>query len=688
MAPPCRIYKCSRGGCGFATEDRSQLKACAQCKQALYCCREHQVEHWKSGGHRHECCTPQDNLDSFVGTFFGPGEGPSNINNTVAELLTGAVEDAVLRNKSERTPSGVACGCGLHESYGNRPVVISDMWCPIIEQDTFESTLSNNDNAAAAALDLYLPPVPPALVRRAAAYMQSKLGANVIDKANHQLCWRVWMEFSTGGIKAEEWPQVLSNPMLEPHILFLCYEKDDSNPNRAVSLELVQKSLRSMLWVQQANLLQHRIPVEACQQGASLIGKTLKLNSGIEMVHFTDPAICFPKYTEMQQDWFHRHQSQPWEYVGEPCKELPLIRSPVVAYCCREENWFLIRFNPSIHVPVSLHPSMEGDRRIVRRDLTAEEGDIVFLKVLIAAAEFGDVCAIYGCFDPAQQAAVALKQEDVFIEAVEKLLVPLKTQCGDEGRKHASYFDHEIGLTHELRAATFARRGNMEEARAEQLAAARAFHRSAEATRTFTPSRHIRAIRFRSLGSALTKLGDFAAAKRAFLWATTDPLAWLAGGYTKTVREIPLWYSFRKLWEMEQMTETEQQEECVRILKADRSMTKKLFQSNKGKYLGPCRFCKKTLNSSRYSDAHCGKCHARYCDRDCQRNHWPEHKYECTVKDNNISRDCRKHLGTCSDETRALLSSIPWGDLACTITLSEAARLADEFEARQSTRTP
>ena len=45
------IKKCALATC----MQHKDLKACSACNEVVYCCREHQVEHFKEGGHRFIC---------------------------------------------------------------------------------------------------------------------------------------------------------------------------------------------------------------------------------------------------------------------------------------------------------------------------------------------------------------------------------------------------------------------------------------------------------------------------------------------------------------------------------------------------------------------------------------------------------------------------------------------------------
>jgi hypothetical protein len=52
---PLQLGTCSLlPSCGFLTGPvLCKFKRCSQCKQALYCCREHQKDHWKE--HKRNC---------------------------------------------------------------------------------------------------------------------------------------------------------------------------------------------------------------------------------------------------------------------------------------------------------------------------------------------------------------------------------------------------------------------------------------------------------------------------------------------------------------------------------------------------------------------------------------------------------------------------------------------------------
>jgi len=52
--------KCAICGAKSNTDTAGgQLQECARCHSVVYCCREHQVLHWKKGGHKQECMPKQ-----------------------------------------------------------------------------------------------------------------------------------------------------------------------------------------------------------------------------------------------------------------------------------------------------------------------------------------------------------------------------------------------------------------------------------------------------------------------------------------------------------------------------------------------------------------------------------------------------------------------------------------------------
>jgi len=54
-------YCCALGRCVVAKE----LRACSACSETNYCCREHQVEHFKEGGHKLICPGSKKKILSF-----------------------------------------------------------------------------------------------------------------------------------------------------------------------------------------------------------------------------------------------------------------------------------------------------------------------------------------------------------------------------------------------------------------------------------------------------------------------------------------------------------------------------------------------------------------------------------------------------------------------------------------------
>ena len=58
MQPPASVQEAGCGVCGRQTRadgKPGKLLRCSRCKSVVYCCKEHQLAHWKRGGHKHEC---------------------------------------------------------------------------------------------------------------------------------------------------------------------------------------------------------------------------------------------------------------------------------------------------------------------------------------------------------------------------------------------------------------------------------------------------------------------------------------------------------------------------------------------------------------------------------------------------------------------------------------------------------
>lgn len=54
----CALARC-------AENEKEKLKACSACNQVVYCCKEHQTEHYKEGGHKLVCAGRKDKALSF-----------------------------------------------------------------------------------------------------------------------------------------------------------------------------------------------------------------------------------------------------------------------------------------------------------------------------------------------------------------------------------------------------------------------------------------------------------------------------------------------------------------------------------------------------------------------------------------------------------------------------------------------
>ena len=46
---------CALGKCITSESPQQKLQFCAACKEVKYCCRDHQIEHFKEGGHKLVC---------------------------------------------------------------------------------------------------------------------------------------------------------------------------------------------------------------------------------------------------------------------------------------------------------------------------------------------------------------------------------------------------------------------------------------------------------------------------------------------------------------------------------------------------------------------------------------------------------------------------------------------------------
>ena len=122
--------------------------------------------------------------------------------------------------------------------------------------------------------------------------------------------------------------------------------------------------------------------------------------------------------------------------------------------------------------------------------------------------------------------AVLRRKEHLFIEAAEKLLQQL-LKVHPQARREDSLFQYDLGVLHESRASLLLKeRGRQADAREVMLAAARCYHTAARCTHQFHPSRKLRHPAYHALGKTFERLGELEMAKRAYLWAMTDPSGW------------------------------------------------------------------------------------------------------------------------------------------------------------------
>lgn len=59
--------KCSNSTCSNKETDGKKFSACSICKQAKYCCKECQIQHWKEGGHKDKCKILKQSKDRLLG---------------------------------------------------------------------------------------------------------------------------------------------------------------------------------------------------------------------------------------------------------------------------------------------------------------------------------------------------------------------------------------------------------------------------------------------------------------------------------------------------------------------------------------------------------------------------------------------------------------------------------------------
>ena len=576
--------------------------------------------HWKQA-HKAECFPPEEHHTRVVSYFCLDSDQFSH-------------GDAIHAAKSAIAESaGIALFVG--KTSQGRPKIVTDYW------SLDDENRGSSDRQVPPAL--YLSHIPPALFRKVA--VNPKM--SIIDSMTESLCNQCISGPAAGGVDSARLHQLVSsNPFhIATRAIFTSTKRNEA-------IQFIRESLQSIDWT-----LQIPTPARIQEQTESLVGTPLSLEGGIEMLYLTNPVPCFADLTKSELDWFNRKE-----------KEYPVLMSPIVVYRSVEEGWVLARVDHGTYVPMPLDPATH---------LTSFDMDAVFLKMFVAAAEIGDVTAMYGVWKTTKNFAVAQKQEEVFIQATRKLLNIL-VKVHPHPRREETYFLHGLGELYESRASWLIRGG--QDAAEELLSAARCYHLAAMNTHQFSPNNFLRWSCYHHLGKAFLHLEDWEMAKRAFLWSLTDPFAWCDKGSARGATSTTL----IALWDINQMTEKERRQQTKRSLKNQRTELKK---NNLAYYKTECRHCSESLKVSQHSEKHCAQCLTIYCSRECQEKDWPTHKKICEPAQQNNERGTGTfaRYGGCSESTRELLSAVNWTVTKSTMSLSEGAQRANEWRQTQPT---
>jgi len=286
--------------------------------------------------------------------------------------------------------------------------------------------------------------------------------------------------------------------------------------------------------------------------------------------------------------------------------------------------------------------------------------------------------------------ATANKLEHIFLEAAKKLLSLLSHVGPPHQQREKVRFLFDLGKIHVSRALRLLKENQVEEGDCELLKAAHCHHASALCTHQFYPNRYMRFISYNALGETLVQLEDFEMAKRAFLWAASDPTAWI------NPNKVELSVNLLDLWSKEQTTQKEHGKSRKSKLKNKRAQLKKGLQQQpkKQQHINWCDRCKKKIKESVGDELRCARCLASYCSKDCQVADWPTHKSTCQsapprTQDLLALETFEAFLGPCSEGTQALMMEhLDWkvdGSLqAWNLTLTESARVAAAWSAQQA----
>jgi len=623
-AAPTRIYSCACGGCSFSSEDPLKLSHCSKCKLALYCCRDHQVLHWKQA-HKAECFPPEEHNNQAVGYF------------CLASETTSRAEAAHAAKTALAESAGIALFVG--KTSQGRPKIVTDYW------GLNDENRGSSDRQVPP--DLYLSHIPPALFRKVAEDPKMPIIDSMTAMTTESLCIQSIGPAMNGVDSAMLSQVVRSKPFaIATRAIFTPTKRNEA-------IQFIRESLQCVDWT-----LQIPTPARIREQTDCLVGTPLSLEGGIEMLYVTNPAPCFGDLTKSELDWFNRQG-----------REYPVLMSPIVVYRSVEEGWALARVNHGTYVPLLLDPATR---------FTTFDTDTMFLKVVVAAAEIGDVTVMYCAWKTTKKCAVAQKQEEAFIQATRKLLNIL-VKVHPHPRREETYFLHGLGELYESRASWLIRAG--QDAAEELLSAARCYHFAAMNTHQFSPNNFLRWSSYHHLGKAFLHLEDWEMAKRAFLWSMTDPFARCDKGSARGATSTAM----IALWDINQMTEKERRQETKRSLKNRRVELKK---NNLPSYRTVCSHCSEPLEVSQHSEKHCAQCLTIYCSRECQMSDWPTHKKICEPiqQNNKRSTGTFARYGGCSESTRELLSAVNWTITKSTMSLSEGAQRANEWKQTQPQR--
>jgi hypothetical protein len=510
---------------------------------------------------------------------------------------------------------------------GNAYKIVIDFW-----------STSNDDWEEATPPDLYLPHVPPALLCKA----EDAWIANPSLKAAYAPeCVRY---SENAGVLDPVLRAVHDNPIFRVAVKRNFQEKEAIK--RQQCLRVAQEYAERVRWTE----TQIPVPVSLREEALSVVGKIFRLEGGIEMFYLLPPVLCFANLNKPEFSWCN----------GSP---YPTLKAPMVAYRIVDDAYYLVRMNQFAHAYFAEHPSTR---------LTSSEKDGLFFKTFIAAAEFQDVMALYAEWGPARQFAMAHEQEEVVIQAAHKLLDCLVKIHPHPSREEA-YFLYEIGALHDSRASCLIRDGQDKDADRELILAAQCYHSAAMKTHQFASSRSMRFIRYNALGVTFMRLGKLELAKRAFLWAMTDPTSWSIADIGK--RDL-LGNNLVAWWEGQQMGETKRSKQTKKALKDQRKANKKVTRYFS---VENCQHCKKVLQQSRTNEKSCSRCFSAYCSRECQELDWPEHKKICTRRKEQAGGDMVLRIGACTGSTLDLLGSVNWANMAFTLSLAEANQLRDHW---------